>query len=363
VQLSTTPQIQAMQLLSPQSGWVLRDGRLLYTGDSGGGWRDLTPSVGQAGTLLTAEFLDPQQGWLVRLVRQASQPERSKEVEILRTHDGGQSWESIILSLAGGLSDLPIADAHLNFNDYQTGFLALKLQSGSSFSLGRLFATADGGQTWEERSLPLGEPVVFLDAERGWTAGGPAGDQLFRTLDGGRTWQRQELDLPVVPGSGHVRIGLPQFDEGGAGYLPVTVTTSGSSTLLLLQSEAQGDSWQVKHTYELDPAVVPGTALPFSLASDGTWWAETGAGILSTSVKQDVAEASTAAGLPQGVIAIEFDASQNGWALVQQGNCYGEKTPGSQSATSTNQPFHCEQSMRLMVTGDGGQTWREILFP
>jgi len=41
VLLTATPDIQAMQLLSPQAGWVLRGGRLLLTGDGGGSWRDL----------------------------------------------------------------------------------------------------------------------------------------------------------------------------------------------------------------------------------------------------------------------------------------------------------------------------------
>ena len=67
------------------------------------------------------------------------------------------------------------------------GWLALKLHSGNNFSFGRLLATRDGGRTWQERDLPLGEPVVFQDALHGWTAGGPA-DQVFHTEDGGESW-------------------------------------------------------------------------------------------------------------------------------------------------------------------------------
>ncbi len=360
VQLSTTPQIQGMHWLSPQSGWVLRDGRLLSTSDNGNNWHDLTPANGQTAPILAVEFADLKEGWLARL---SSQLEPSSEIEILRTQDGGMSWESSVVSLAGGVSDQPIAQAYLDFSDPQTGFLALKLQSGSSFSLGRLFATTDGGRTWEERSLPLGEPVVFLDAGHGWTAGGPAGDQLYRTLDGGRTWQLQELDLPAGLASGQVMIGLPQFDERGAGYLPVTVATGDASSLLVLRSEAQGDRWQVEQKYDLDPALTPGTALPFSLAPDGTWWAGMGEGLLVAAMDRAVPQATTPSGLPQGVLAIELGTSQDGWALVQQGNCYGEKTPMGVGSTSASQPFRCEQVMRLLATADGGQTWGEIFFP
>lgn len=360
VQLSTTPQIQDMQLISPQSGWVLREGRLLSTNDTGSSWRDLTPTDGQAGPLLAAEFLDEQQGWLVR---QAPEPEQPNIIEVLRTRDGGASWESFIVPLAGGLSDQPIAEAYLDFSNPDTGFLALKLQSGSSFSLGRLFATIDGGQTWEERSLPLGEPVAFLDAEQGWTAGGPAGDQLYRTLDGGHTWQQQELDLPVELDPEQVMIDLPQFDAHGASYLSVTIATSETTSLLVYRIEAQGDRWLLEKRFDTDPTYMPGTTLPFSLAPDGKWWAGTGEALLTSALDQANLQVVKSTSLPPGVMAIEMEASHSGWALVQEGNCFGEKTPVGQSSASSGQPFRCEQSMRLLASSDGGQSWREIVFP
>ncbi|HSF81813.1 MAG TPA: glycoside hydrolase domain-containing protein [Anaerolineales bacterium] len=360
VQLSTTPQIQFMHLLSAQDGWVVRDGRLLFTDDGGGSWRDLTPSETGSGAISAVEFLDAQRIWLARV---PSQTEAFAEIEILYSLDGGLSWESSLLPLAGGFSDQPIARAYLDFSDSQNGFLALKLQSGSSFSLGRLFATADGGQTWEERSLPLGEPVAFLDAERGWTAGGPGGDQLYRTLDGGRTWQPQQLEvLAAELDGGQVFIGLPQFDQRGAGYLPVTVAKTGAASYLVLHSEDQGSSWLVAHKIEIDHASAPGLGLPFSLASDGTWWANTSEGLVASAANQPAPQRLSAAGLPQGVVTLDMDASQNGWALVQQGNCYGEKTPLGQSGSSVGQPFRCEQVMRLLMTSDGGQTWQEVFF-
>jgi len=356
VLLSATPTIQAMQRLSPQAGWVLRDGGLLLTDDGGGSWRDVTTTTEGVGPILAVEFLDSQQGWLARL---PAQLELSPEIEILRTADGGLSWESSSLSLAGGAYDSPIANAHLEFSDAQNGFLALKLQSGGSFSLGRLFATSDGGQTWEERLLPLGEPVAFLDAERGWTAGGPAGDQLFHTLDGGRTWQPQHIPLPAELDYGQVFIGLPQFDAGGAGYLPVTVAQTGGSSLLVLRSQDLGSSWEVAQKIDLDPAFTPGIGLPFSLASDGAWRVGIGEGMLAGAEPRGVFQALDATGLPQGVIALDFDGSQNGWALAQEGNCYGEKT----SPGGGDQPLRCEQVTRLLATTDGGQTWRDIILP
>jgi photosystem II stability/assembly factor-like uncharacterized protein len=81
-----------------------------------------------------------------------------------------------------------LESANFEFLDDERGWIALKLHSGSNFSFGRLLATEDGGRTWQERELPLGEPVIFQDAGHGWTAGGPL-DQVYYTDDGGESWR------------------------------------------------------------------------------------------------------------------------------------------------------------------------------
>ena len=67
-----------------------------------------------------------------------------------------------------------------------------------------LFETTDGGDTWEERVLDLGEEkvnftAVSFDGEEGWITGAPA--ILLHTLDGGENWERVLLSekLPGMP--------------------------------------------------------------------------------------------------------------------------------------------------------------------
>ena len=84
-----------------------------------------------------------------------------------------------------------IESAYIQFIDPQTGWISFKLHSSSNFSFGRLLATVDGGSTWQERSLPLGEQVEFLDANHGWVKGGPL-EETYTTEDGGESWSISE---------------------------------------------------------------------------------------------------------------------------------------------------------------------------
>jgi hypothetical protein len=172
------PPIADFQLLSNQAGWVLRGGQLFWTEDGGSSW---TPAGGTGGEILDVHFFDTHQGWLV------SKHVVDGTINLLQSRDSGQSWQEVSTLLYSPEEVYQIASASLEFTDAGSGYLAFKLHSSSNFSLGRLFATNDGGLTWEERALPLGEPVTFLDARHGWTKGGPQ-DRAYYTADGGLTW-------------------------------------------------------------------------------------------------------------------------------------------------------------------------------
>ena len=71
-------------------------------------------------------------------------------------------------------------------------------------NLGKIFATTDGGNSWQERSLDLGEEKVTFtgvsfNGEEGWIIGKPS--ILLHTEDGGESWSRIPLSdrLPGAP--------------------------------------------------------------------------------------------------------------------------------------------------------------------
>jgi photosystem II stability/assembly factor-like uncharacterized protein len=283
-------------------------------------------------------------------------------LNVLRTSNGGELWDSTPLPLLPEEA-YSIAAAYPYFLDDKTGWIALKLQSGSNFSLGRLFATQDGGSTWEERSLPLGEPVRFIDASRGFVAGGPAGDELYRTQDGGITWEAQALPDLGEYEFDSIFTGLPEFKNDGEGWLPVTMAGE-ESHLAVLRSKDGGESWLLDTVLDLDTAVPPAGALPFSLTMAGEWrTAIPSPGPYNIASLAREILTPDGSGFSGNIVALDFSPDGSGWALVQEGTCSGDKTSVENITPTDGIPLTCRQQTRLIATGDGGLTWSEVRLP
>jgi hypothetical protein len=177
-------------LIGAGRGWVLSGERLLLTDDDGVSWQDISPSLDTPGRVLGVAFAASGDGWMAL---QSYDPAGSPGIQVLH-RQGSVSWQDAAWLHAAwlplnGEEAAVIENAHFDLAVSGLTRLALELQSGSSFSLGRLFASRDSGLTWQERSLPLGEAAHFSDELNGWTYGGPTGDALYSTQDGGYTWQ------------------------------------------------------------------------------------------------------------------------------------------------------------------------------
>ncbi len=206
INLINEHQVKSMQPLSSHEGWVLRGDQLLWTDDRGESWQDITPNIEEFGQIIGVAFLDNKQGWMVT---QENATDQIGSISLIKTEDSGSTWYKITKLIDNPDEVIEVETASIEFIDSQTGWISLKLHSGSNFSFGRLLATEDGGSTWQERTLPLGEPVDFLDAKRGWVSGGPL-DQTFYTENGGESWnlsERLSLEQSIGP-------------EFSAGFLP-----------------------------------------------------------------------------------------------------------------------------------------------
>jgi photosystem II stability/assembly factor-like uncharacterized protein len=336
------------QLVAPESGWIYQEGRLRWTSDGGATWVDRTPDLPDA-EFIAFHFKDVLSGWsLVRTIRE----DKGLTLLILRTTDGGLTWFTTTLPVSPE-NAFQGETAFFDFIDSSTGWLSLRLQSSSVFRPGLLFHTRDGGDTWQDMTIPVGEAVRFITSQLGWTAGGPAGDEFYMTRDGGLTWESAAF---IHDGPGMVNYSLPEFSDPQNGILLVTIIEAEESRLEQYTTQDGGSTWQLVGLVPLGTQVQPGTAVPAdTIDAEAVVAADSTSNLLYSSENAASQPLSlTSSGLPAGVVEIMFISPQEGWLKTFQSTCSGEKT------VSRASEFFCSFNESLWKTVDGGLNWEKI---
>ena len=165
---------------------------------------------------------------------------------VLRTVDGGATWQSLTVPGAG---DLDFRDVHAATD--QTAHV-LSIGAGE---LSRIYRTTDAGATWT-RSFQNDDPKGFLDAITFWqSASGLAqGDPIdgrfliLATDDGGKSWSRVAASVipPALPGEG-------AFAASGTclvvqGDRSAWFGTGGAAVARVFRSTDRGRAWSAHET-------------------------------------------------------------------------------------------------------------------
>lgn len=178
-------------LLNSDEAWAVGyDGkhpRRVYHSKNGGETWDAMDVPGNDFTMKAVSFPDTQHGWAV-----------GGNGLIIRTTNGGKSWELLEPPTSSDLEEVHFANPQLGFIGGKTALLDKTTEEVSgSFEI---LCTKDGGDTWRrcyEEKQPCGFFQITSLAETVAFAL-PCGNQLIRTDDLGETWREVPLSAKYV---------------------------------------------------------------------------------------------------------------------------------------------------------------------
>lgn len=226
---------------------------------------------------------------------------------VLRSVDGGATWQRLHTGLAKNLSQVHFAGR----------------SSGWVTGEGKIVHTTDGGAHWTVQ-LAVSHTQIgalsFADATHGWATAGA----VYHTTDGGAVWTQQTTSPPgpwawvVAPAASDAVVGyfdyLSHTTDGGADWQPTTRVAADM-------------------TGPLD-------ALQFTDASSG--WAAGQAGEILNTTDGGADWLAQASGTTQDLHDLTFVDGSDGWAVG-----------------GSNDWLNSESSSVVLHTSDGGATWAE----
>ena len=330
----------SIRMLDSQNGWAIASSAILKTTDGGWHWHNVGP-LHTTFKFASGEFFNSQVAWIVTQGTNSANP---TAIEVLRTLNGGQNWQSQTLTNDNQHELLGPPD----FVNMQDGWLELVSNGGpgAGSEAVEIYRTTDGGQSWSKVSattneqpnggLPTGgikTGISFKDTLNGWaTATYYATNNawLYATHDGGKTWQKQSLPLVSGTSGGEYDTTPPVF-FGNNGLLPVHVFATNNSVLDFYITHNGGQTWtaQPLASFNSTNAYVADMAHAWATDTNNVFYRTLNGGI-SWQKEQSAG---------QTISALSFINDNEGWAI----------------GSPNNKPL-------LLHTTDGGQTWQHINY-
>ncbi len=184
--LPTDRLLMDVDFADTEHGWAVgQSGAIVHTDDGGATWT--TQASGSTALLGLIDAPTASDGWALG-VRVVKRPRPTLKGVVLRTTDGGASWDHVALPD----SFVPL---EMSFISSTQGWVVGAELGPRGITAMTCLHTVDGGATWQDLSfgaLTTGavlSDVQFTDAQHGWVVGYRSGGSVvLSTDDGGVTW-------------------------------------------------------------------------------------------------------------------------------------------------------------------------------
>jgi len=353
--------LEDFHLLSSDEGWILINQQIYWTKTGGSCWKNISPPGMKQSKIRAVFFLDTQHGWIILT---NTDKDENVTYAIARTFDSGNTWLIKTLSLfeLGDVNSFAEA-VYLYFIDADIGWLVIKQATSSNFCVGTLFKTTDGGNTWTQLSIPIGEPVYFVTSELGWTAGGAAGDKFYRTVDGGKNWHPQKIVRPLLNNKIQRELyQIPKFVNAREGVLPVVTNDGKTTEVEFYVTVDSGQSWSLKTHFPVEREI-SSRAIPLTVFDTKRWMmvVPNSNRLMRKSNGSEVMAEISQDPMTAGITELNMVTPNEGWAKYASGSC--APVPRTSNTSPLPQAATCTQETRLLKTNNGGMTWKVLKLP
>lgn len=219
--------------LDRERGWLLTPESLVRTTDGGRTWSELAGAgLPPVGGRGPISFVTPERGFLLHT-------NTSLGFDLYATEDGGGSWQRLELPATAGVPGPSSLGAVRGFGP-SAAFAAQRLDYPQNEVSGWVFRSPDGRAAWEARALPDSagfrvRSVTLVSLGEWWMADGGA---LWVTTDGGAHWDRRPASLP-----GRAVLGELQAATAQAAWSAGYASPDANAGALLLRTVDGGRHW------------------------------------------------------------------------------------------------------------------------
>jgi len=288
----------------------------------------------------------------------------------LKTVDGGENWESTILSnnsfifsittvdedkaFGAGCLNAGSADAifkttnagenwsynslYVTYGMYDVEFPTSEIGFACGWQ-GKIFKTTNGGTSWSQLNSGTGNVLrwmYFVDENTGYIVGGTNWNnpnRVYKTTNGGTNWSQIHNF-----GGGTVIGGIHFFDENEG----IAVGHNGNEAVL--KTYDGGSSWEVKHTG------TSSSILQSVHSEDNNCWAVGGSGRILYS--DDFGETWTLDDnvIPAVTLLGVYEIGQFVYAVGESGNIFRKELPPDMIADFTAEPTSGDAPLTVQFT-------------